>query len=233
MVLTTDIQARIIDSANNHWSEHAHDEGFREMIKGKEPGHRMADYVDDRTTALLKINFDTRYEGDSKGSIKKRSMGDIWVHSEGIFNPINVKAGLQGMKGQPNVVSMQKLLDYLMRQWIDSYYLLIVKFDLSKETTHRLYLVDLLDWTEFITYDAGPGQIMLREQEFYEKYDTGYAPTPRSIIEKAEALFELFEDQVKALISNRKGRLTRQRSMLDAFQQMEFMVDQSRMNFVP
>ena len=74
---------------------------------------------------------------------------------------------------------------------------------------------------------------MLREQEFYEKYDTGYAPTPRSIIEKAEALFELFEDQVKALISNRKGRLTRQRSMLDAFQQMEFMVDQSRMNFVP
>ena len=73
MVLTTDIQARIIDSANNHWSEHAHDEGFREMIKGKEPGHRMADYVDDRTTALLKINFDTRYEGDSKGSIKKRS----------------------------------------------------------------------------------------------------------------------------------------------------------------
>ena len=26
----------------------------------------MADYVDDRTTSLLKINLDTRFEGDSQ-----------------------------------------------------------------------------------------------------------------------------------------------------------------------
>ena len=73
--------------------------GFADLISGKEPGHRMADYVDDRTTSLLKVNLDTRYEGDRKGSPKKRSMGDIWVHSQGIFNPINVKSGAVGQQG--------------------------------------------------------------------------------------------------------------------------------------
>ena len=90
-----------------------------------------------------------------KGNVRKRSMGDIWVHSQGIFNPINVKSGLQGMNGQPNLVSMQKLLDYILKRWIDSYYLLIIKFDVSAQPTHKAYLVDVLDWTEFIAYDAG------------------------------------------------------------------------------
>ena len=167
----------------------------------------MADYVDDRTCALLKVNLDTRYEGDRKGEARKRSMGDIWVRSQGIFNPVNVKSGLQGMKGQPNVVSMQKLLDYLFKRWIDSYYLLIIKFDVSTEVTHNLYLIDLLDWMEFITYDAGPGQIMLREQELYEEIDYGSVPARTSVPEKATRLFELFETQLEALLVNRQRRM--------------------------
>ena len=82
----------------------------------------MADYVDDKTVSLLKVEFDTRYEADVRGKIRGRSMGDIWVHSNGIYNPINVKAGEQGKKGQPNLVAMQKLLDYILQRWIDSYY---------------------------------------------------------------------------------------------------------------
>ena len=39
----------------------------------------MADYVDDRTCSLLKVNLDTRYEGNRKGEVRKRSMGDIWA----------------------------------------------------------------------------------------------------------------------------------------------------------
>ena len=179
----------------------------------------MADYVDDRTCALLKVNLDTRYEGDRKGEARKRSMGDIWVRSQGIFNPVNVKSGLQGMEGQPNVVSMQKLLDYLFKRWIDSYYLLIIKFDVSTEVTHNLYLIDLLDWMEFITYDAGPGQIMLREQELYEEIDYGSVPARTSVPEKATRLFELFETQLEALLVNR------QRRMLQDFLETPFIVD--------
>ena len=132
MGISNDVHSRIATLTDAHWAKHIHDTGFAELIEGKELGHRIADYVDDRTCALLKVNLDTRYEGDRNGRIKKRSMGDIWVRSQGIYNPINVKSGLQNMRGQPNVVSMQKLLDYILKRWIDSYHLLIVKLTCRK-----------------------------------------------------------------------------------------------------
>ncbi len=232
MAMEPALQSQIVDLTNGHWERHTQDQGFAELISGKEPGHRMADYVDDQTTSLLKVNLDTRYEGDRKGSPKKRSMGDIWVNSQGIFNPINVKSGLLGSKGQPNVVSMQKLLDYIFSRWIDSYYLLIIKFDTSSRIIHQTYLIDLLDWTEFIAYNAGPEQIMLHEQDFYDAFDSGHSPSGKSILEKTETLFRLFETQVQVLLTNRQTRLDRQRSSLENFLNSEFAVDQSKIRFV-
>ena len=234
MAIAKDMQAQIVNLTNHHWQIHTQDQGFAELISGKEPGHRMADYVDDRTTSLLKVNLDTRYEGDpkAKGTPKKRSMGDIWVNSQGIYNPLNVKSGLLGSKGQPNVVSMQKLLDYIFKRWIDSYYLLIIKFDLGANITHQTYLIDLLDWMDFISYDAGPGQIMLHEQDFYDAFDSGQIPPEKSIFEKTESLFYLFETKVQILLANRQDRLNRQRTSLASFLDTEFAVDQSKMRFV-
>ena len=232
MALDEALQSQILELTNNHWSVHSNDQSFAETIDGKEPGHRMADLVDDRTTRLMQVNLDARFEGNKDGSVKKRSMGDVWVYSQGIYNPLNVKSGLQDMSGQPNLVSMQKLLDYILKRWIDAYYLLIIKFDISREITHKVYLVDLLEWTECITYDAGPGQIMLREQEFYQKHDSGYRPNPRSIHEKAEFLFCLFEQRLQALFRNRQSRLQRQQNLLKDFLEEEFKVDQSQMQFV-
>lgn len=162
-------------------------------------------------------------------------MGDIWVHSQKVFNPINIKTGLQNMRGPPNVVSMQKLLDYIFERWIDSYYLLIIKFDVSvrKDIKHKTYFFDLLDWTDFITYDAGPGQIMLRENEFYEEFDSGKRPASRPIPEKAGFLFNLFERKIEVLLANRQKRLKRQRRQLERFSEATFVVDQSNMRFVP
>lgn len=99
MAIDDALRSRIVDLTNQHWSVHVRDRGFSDIVSGKEPGHRMADYVDDRTTALLKVHLDTRYEGTGKGKIKKRSMGDIWAYSCGIYNPINIKSGLQNMNG--------------------------------------------------------------------------------------------------------------------------------------
>ena len=181
------------------------------LVAGKEPGHRMADYVDDKTVSLLKIEFDTRYEADARGRIRRRSMGDVWIHSNGIYNPVNVKAGEQGKKGQPNLVSMQKVLDYILKRWIDSYYLLIVKFHLGKPIEHKAYLIDLLDWLDFVAYDAGPGQIMLRENDFYEAYESGTVPAKLDISAKVDKLFTRFEEGIQSLFSNRKKRLARQR----------------------
>lgn len=235
MTIDTELQEKVRHLADNYWKRHVGDRGFSEIIDGKEPGHRMADYVDDKTTALLKVELDTRYEGNANGSVKKRSMGDIWVSSRGIYNPINVKSGLQDMRGQPNVVSMEKLLNYLFRCWIDSYYLLVIKFDVSKpsDITYQTYFFDLLDWTDFVTYDAGPGQIMLKEQDFYDAYESGPARPRRSMQEKVERLFSLFEQQVEALFQNRRKRLRRQRKQLGRFDDAPFRVDQSNMHFVP
>ena len=234
MAIAADLQSQIVNLTNNHWQIHTQDQGFADLISGKEPGHRMADYVDDRTTSLLKVNLDTRYEGDpkAKGTPKKRSMGDIWINSQGIYNPLNVKSGLLGSKGLPNVVSMQKLLDYIFKNWIDSYYLLIIKFDISASITHQTYLVDLLDWIDFISYDAGPGQIMLHEQDFYDAFDSGQTPPEKSILEKTESLFHLFETKVQVLLANRQDRLNRQRTSLTNFLNSEFAIDQSKMRFV-
>lgn len=233
MPLLPRVQRRIVNLTNAHWKEHVDDAGFAELIAGKEPGHRIADYVDDRTCALLKVKLDTRYEGDGKGRHRKRSMGDIWVHSNGMYNPINVKSGLQNMNGQPNVVAMQKPLDYILKRWIDSYYLLIIKFDLSRNITHKLYFIDLLDWLDFITYDAGPGQIMLKEQDLYDAIDSKSMPENKDIFEKVDVLFDLFQRQLKALFTNRKQRISRQREMSQEFRNSNFVVDQTRMQFIP
>ena len=235
MSIALELQAKIEELANGYWSRHVDNSTFAEIIRGKEPGHRMADYVDDKTTALLKVELETRYEGNPHGDIKKRSMGDIWVRSHGIYNPINVKSGLLDMRGQPNVVSMRKLLDYLLKRRIDSYYLLIVKFDTTSRNriTHSTYFFDLLEWLDFVTFDAGPGQIMLKEHDFYGAYDAQVARQDRPIVEKVATLFNLFERQVEALISNRTKSLDRKRAELARFEDSPFVVDQAEMSFIP
>jgi hypothetical protein len=187
------------------WQEKARtDQVFRGLTKGKERGHRMADFVDERTTALLETHFTTKFQTGARGAAS-RSMGDVWLQSCGIFNPINVKTGVAGANGQPNLVSLKKLLRVLLADRIDSYYLLFVKFDLSTEPEPRVYLVDLLEHLDFATYDDGPGQMMLREQEFFTAMEGGgRAATGLTMIEKIDRLFALLKDGNRRLIQNRE-----------------------------
>jgi hypothetical protein len=227
-------EKRITKITDAYWGKHVRESTFAALVAGKEPGHRMADYVDDKTVSLLKVEFDTRYEADTHGRIRRRSMGDVWIRSNGIYNPVNVKAGEQGKKGQPNLVSMQKVLDYILKRWIDSYYLLIVKFHLGKPIEHKAYLIDLLDWLDFVAYDAGPGQIMLRENDFYAAHESGDFPPQLDISAKVDKLFTRFEEGIRSLFSNRKKRLSRQRSLFKTFNVAgNFTIDQSQMRFVP
>jgi hypothetical protein len=226
-------RAKIIEVTDTYWAEHVKDVTFATLVSGKEPGHRMADYVDDKTVSLMKIAFDTRYEANVRGRIKRRSMGDVWIHSSGMYNPLNIKAGEQEKGGQSNLVSMQKLLDYVFKRWIDSYYLLIVKFQLDTPIEHKAYLIDLLDWLDFAAYDAGPGQIMLRERDFYAAYEGGDSPPTLTIAEKVEKLFARFEEGIRSLFDNRKKRLARQRGLFQMFTSRgELPIDQSTMHFV-
>jgi hypothetical protein len=109
------------------WQEEVTKPGFIDQATGKEIGHRIADEVEEKTTALIERNFTAARQHNRRGLAVDRSMGDIWVLSNGIYNPINVKAGEVNQNGQPNIVALRKLLRAILSHQVDSYYLLVVK----------------------------------------------------------------------------------------------------------
>jgi hypothetical protein len=212
----------IIKSTKGFWDAHVKTVQFTDLAKGKEIGHRIADYVDDQTTSQLKVDpsVNVKHETDSKGVVVKRSMGDIWVKANGFYNPVNVKAGIT-TNGNPNVVSLTKLIDRLFKHQIDSYYLLIVKTPLVDGsivgTTPKVFLIDLLDYLDYINFDAGPGQIMLKEKELYEILDASTIPVPLTLQEKVEKLMAIMEDGYVRLQKNRETQLANYKVNLVSF----------------
>lgn len=218
------------------WVEHVKTDAFRAIFVGKEIGHKIADYVDEKTTELLKSKFDCAQQVDKKGKPRSRSMGDVWIAGSNIYNPLNVKAGEAGKNGQPNLVSLTKLIDALLSDQIDSYYLLIVKMrmvdhsasedvqeeDLSPELiTPNVYLVDMLDYLDFVTFDSGPGQAMLKEKQFYAAVDAGQVPKEIDLPEKVKRLMALMEDGDRRLAENRATKMTRLRKLIEDYEKQE------------
>lgn len=215
------------------WEEKAaKDEVFLGLTHGKERGHRMADFVDERTTALLKVHFVTRFQSGKGGTARARSMGDVWLKSGGLFNPINVKTGVSGANGQPNLVSLKKLLRALLDDQIDSYYLLFVKFELGEAVRPKVFLVDLLDHLDFATYDDGPGQMMLLEEKFFGTMEGGSCGSSTPIITKIERLFALLKDGNRRLILNRERTIAAfENAIMEYKKQSAHAINQSTLGF--
>jgi hypothetical protein len=216
------------------WEEKAaKDEVFLGLTRGKERGHKMADFVDERTTALLKVHFVTRFQSGKGGLVRARSMGDVWLKSGGIFNPINVKTGVSGANGQPNLVSLKKLLRALVNDQIDSYYLLFVKFELGKVVRPKVFLVDLLEHLEFATYDDGPGQMMLLEEKFFVAMESCKPAPATSIVTKIDRLFALLKDGNRRLIQNRERTIADFEKLIAEYKSRPVhAIDQTTLGFV-
>lgn len=233
-MINTKVANQILRLTRKYWDDAVSQGEFESLARGKEIGHRIADFVDERTTELLKERFETKVELNKKGLPRARSMGDVWLNDQGIYHPINVKAGEAGKNGQPNMVSMNKLLEALLRHEIDSYYLLIVKMHMPgvapAETTKDkdldlqrivpdVYFIDMLEYLDpqFLAFDAGPGQIMLKEKAFYEAFANGEVLPTRSSEEKVSHLADLMEDGHRRLIANRKVKLASLRRMVQGY----------------
>lgn len=222
MITPSDLKV-IEELTRKFWEQQVKTEEFHGLFQGKEIGHRIADYVDERTTAMLEKEFEVVHEVDSQGKKRARSMGDVWIKSGGIYNPVNVKAGEAGKNGQPNMVSLTKLIDAILSEEIDSYYLLIVKMELSVDQnngrfiTPRVYLVDMLDYLSFITFDSGPGQSMLKEKQFYDAFANGFQPEAMTLAQKLQKMIDLYEDGNRRLIENRQKKLDRIRAKVRAY----------------
>lgn len=203
------------------WNKEVRKDSFSQIARGKEIGHRIADLVDDKTTGLLAINYTTRYQRDRRGNKLPRSMGDIWLESGDIYHPINVKTGVSATNGQPNMVSLKKLLDALLDQQIDSYYLLMVKLDLQPPITCLVHFIDMLDYLDYVTFDSGPGQIMLKSRLFFPFLATQKHPSRQTMKQKVEQLVALLEDGERRLIENRKRDLGGYRTKAQVYTSLE------------
>ena len=187
------------------------------IAKGKEIGHKLADLVDEKTTALLTIKYLTKHQRDAQGRKRSRSMGDLWLWDNGIYHPVNVKTGIVGSEGQPNLVSLKKVLGTIMARQIDSYYLLIVKMRISAEAIEpAVYLIDMLDWLEYVTFDSGPGQMMLKAVKFFNEFDPKETKLT-TIKDKVKRLMDLYEDGERRLKENRESDLADYRRKFEAF----------------
>jgi len=235
-VITPSDLKEIEELTRKFWEQQVKTEEFQGLFQGKEIGHRIADYVDEETTAMLEKEFEVVHEVDSQGKRRARSMGDVWIKSGGIYNPVNVKAGEAGKNGQPNMVSLTKLIDAILSEKIDSYYLLIVKMELSIDQdngrliTPRVYLIDMLDYLNFITFDSGPGQSMLKEKQFYDAFANGFKPEATTLAQKLQKMIDLYEDGNRRLRENRKKKLDRIRAKVRAYTlRKSHVVDQGGM----
>lgn len=77
----------ILNLTKEYWADEVRTPEFIGLASGKEIGHRIADAVDEKTSFLLQNHFETRQEQGRVG-VRARSMGDVWVLSSGIFNPV-------------------------------------------------------------------------------------------------------------------------------------------------
>lgn len=233
-MLTEYTRQKIVSHTKKFWGEHVATKQFTDLAAGKEIGHRIADYVDDQTVAYLKVDpeITVGHEMNIAGSVAKRSMGDLWVLSDDVYNPINIKAGIT-VNGNPNVVSLAKLIDRLFKHQIDSYYLLIIKTPLVDGsiigTVPKVFLIDLLDYLDFINFDAGPGQVMLKERELYAELESGNTPPVLSVEEKVRKCMEIMEDGYARLQRNRERQLDKYRTNLQAFSAEE--INQGELHF--
>jgi len=208
---------RIQREVTAYWRDEARKPEIVGIARGKEIGHKLADLVDEKTTALLTVKYLTKHQHDAQGRKRSRSMGDLWIQDNGIYQPVNVKTGIVGAEGQPNLVSLKKVLSAIMARQIDSYYLLIVKMLIeSKGITPAVYLIDMLDWLDYVTFDSGPGQMMLKAVKFFNEFDPANAKQT-TIKDKVARLMELYEDGERRLKENRERDVADYRRQYKAY----------------
>jgi hypothetical protein len=157
---------------------------------GKETGHSNASPMEDVVRDILIDKL------GAKESDKDRSLADIYLDD----NYINVKFGSPKIAkktkkpkyGQPNMCSMNRIMDeFYSQSTIDSYY--IIKVNINNHTnTYSLNIFDMFDYIDYLTWNSGTGQIMIKESDFYKDVDT-YEPKDTLDIKKLK-IKNLYDD---------------------------------------
>lgn len=185
-MLNRSTQKRMVEVVQRTWDQQCEVgklDGF--MRRKKERGHALANYVEEHSATALKEAFGARatFGLGKDGETVERGMGDIWIESGGMFNPVNIKSGVRepgrATRGHPNLVALKRLTKALANKWIDSYYLLFVRITAATPVVANVQLVDLLHIIEdYVGFNSGPGQLMLKAARFDEPPPPTYGVVP-------------------------------------------------------
>lgn len=151
-----------------YWKQEIlHNPEFLQMLRRKEAGHGLANYIESKTQEELINIAGNRYQ--IKNEINKRSMGDFWIKEQNcnFFTPINIKTGIK--TGNPNIVTIDKIIRGIAERKIDSYYLFLIKFKKISERwqVNICKILNLFNILDYIVLDLGPLQLMLCENRLY------------------------------------------------------------------
>jgi hypothetical protein len=220
-VLNRSAQEQIIGLTQALWDKKCADGAIIAYMERKERGHGLANWVEDVTVEMLEKELDGRVAYEHRhGARRKRSMGDLWIESSGIFNPVNIKTGVKepGRRstGQPNLVALNKLTKAVAQRWIDSYYLLFIHFITTDPETVKVALADLLHIAEdYAHFDSGTGQFMLKAGKYDEPPPPIYAAIDPDVA--LSHLREVREDGNRRLFAKREADLTKMRDEIADF----------------
>jgi hypothetical protein len=209
-VLSASLQRRIVVACQGHWHSRFSDPDVGGVLSGHEPGHAMAPLVQRETAELLTARLARLSTKDPDGRSRTRSMGDLWAQTPTGWDPINVKTGDLDRTGQPNLVSLARLLRALAESRIDAYWLLMIAWQRHEEGVRaETRLVNLLDWIDYCHFDAGTGQLMLKQAAFRAALQQGHQGRERTRDELLAELFVLLEQGDRRLADNRERRRER------------------------
>ena len=92
--------------------------------------------------------------------------------------------------GSPNVVSVERLMNEVGNNHIDSYYLIKVKY---VNNIFNLKIFDILDYLDYTPF-ATDKQVKIEENKFYKNYSPILDKNKLDFIEKKRILREKYED---------------------------------------
>jgi len=175
--------------------------GFDPTVK--EPGHSYGEKVEEILAEKLVEKYPDKFSLPEKvkgGGKQTRKMEDLIWKPNGDL--INIKLGYEKGNGQPNMVSFNRLYKNYCSGLIDSYWIFVI--DVSGKTkdslTTKTYLFNLYDYLDYVNYNYGTGQVMLKESHFFANYD------PNVIFDntKKDIVLKLKEIDNNAFISHIK-----------------------------
>lgn len=175
--------------------------------KKKEDGHSFAQsYVEFLVKEVLpKCEVLGKYGFTVEDSVKEREHGDFYLVIKNEVVKIHIssngKLGLSEKLGQPNMCSIERAIDY-----VNDRNLPYLVFKLRKVKGNFVFeIFDLFNFVDVVSYNDGPGQLMISESKFYKKKEFKYLKTSEVIV----YLSKIHEQAYRNLFVSRTQRFNK------------------------